>query len=317
MKIIEVREFGATDKMHLVERPTPQPGPNQILVENKASGINFADVMSVSGAYPGIRSAPFDPGFEVAGVVCEVGPGVDGFHIGDRVMGLPRRGGYASHAILEAPTVVKLPPELDFAPATALLIQGLTAYFLLETAPLNAGDTVLIPSAAGGVGSLALQIARIRGAGKIIGLASPSKHDLVRELGAEPVDYTQPGWSQAVMEATGGKGVDVFLDSQGDLSGEGTKTFAEKARWMLFGSQAGGGGALDVEALIFRNVSLRGYTLYGDMAAVPRALPEILNWVSSGQLKVRSDHRFKLEDARDAHKAILARQTSGKVVLEP
>lgn len=318
MKIIHVARFGGVEELQLIERPTPAPGPNQILVENRASGLNFADVMARAGTYPGVRSAPFDPGFEVAGVVAGVGEGVSDFQVGDRVMGMLPGGGYATHALLDAPTAVKLPGDLDFAPATALLVQGLTAYFLLEAGGLGAGDTVLIPSAAGGVGSLATQIARLKGAGKVIGLASPRKHDAVRNLGADAVfDYTQPGWGQQVFDATGGKGVDIYLDSQGDLAGEGVQTLGDKARWLIFGFQSGGQGALDLGSLIFRNITLRGYTVYSDMHQVGRALSDMIGWTLGGQLQIEVGNRFALAEAAQAHAAIEARGTSGKVVLEP
>ncbi len=321
MKIVHVARFGGAEELQLIERETPVAGPGQILVDVKASGINFADVMARGGHYPGIKSAPFDPGFEVAGVVSGVGDGVSGFQIGDRAIGLVASGGYATHAILEAATALPLPENLDFAPATALLIQGLTAYFLLETAGLKVGETVLIPSAAGGVGSLAVQIAKLKGAGTVIGLASPTKHERVTALGTDAVfDYTQPGWSKAVREATQGHGIDIYLDSQGDLEGEGTQTFADQARWMIYGGQAEGAGVLTAQKmweLVFQNVTLRGYTVYSNMGEMKRAWDEMIGWVLAGQLKIHAEDRFSLSDADKAHTAIEARQTTGKVVLEP
>ncbi len=222
MQSIHVEKFGGPDVLQLVEEPNPAPQARQIVVEVKASGINFADIMARDGHYPGVPSAPFRPGFEVAGVVTAWGDGVTGFGGGERVMGLVSGGGYASYAVLNASEAFALPDTLDFASATALLIQGLTAYFLLETGDLRPGGSVLIPGAAGGVGSLAVQIAKLKGAGKVIGLASPAKHALVRSLGADAViDYTQPGWSKQVVAETGGQGVDIFLDSAGRLGRRG------------------------------------------------------------------------------------------------
>jgi NADPH2:quinone reductase len=321
MNIVEFARFGGPEELQLIEVPTPQPGAGQILIEVKASGINFADVMARSGVYPNVRSAPFRPGFEAAGVVTVVGEGVENFAVGDRAMALLRSAGYATHAILEASQAVKLPDTLDFAPATALLVQGLTAYFLLEEGNVGTGKSVLIPSAAGGVGSLAVQIAKLRGAGPIIGLASPRKHEAVKQLGADAVfDYTQPGWSKQVKEATGGRGIDIFLDSQGDVTGEGVDTLADKAMWMVYGGQAQGGGVLDAERLwdlVFRNITLRGYTVFSNAPDFGRALEEMFGWVASGQLIIEAGHRFPLAKAAEAHEAIENRQTTGKVVLEP
>ncbi len=324
MKYIEVARFGGPEQLQLHEEPTPAPGSGEVLIEVKASGINFADLVAVAGHYPPFPSAPFRPGVEVAGTVAAVGEGVQNLQIGQRVMSMMRGtgGGYASHAVVGAKGVVPLPDALDFAPATALFVQGLTAYFLLERGELQAGDTVLISSAAGGLGSLAVQIAKLKGAGKVIGLASPSKHQKVRALGADEVfDYTQSGWSKLVLDATGGKGADIYLDSQGDPGGEGLAALADGARWMVFGGQAGGGGGTMDSAgfmtLLFRSISIRGYSLYADLDKIGRALPELIGWVSEGKLKIEADDRFALSDAARAHEAIANRKTSGKVVLEP
>ena len=321
MKFIQVDTFGGPEQLQLREEATPTPGAGQLLVEVRASGLNFADLMARSGHYPPVPSAPFRPGFEVAGTVIGVGEGVKGFQNGARVMAVVQGGGYASHALVEASNAVPLPDSLDFAPATALLIQGLTAYFLFEAGHFKAGDSVLIPSAAGGVGSLAVQIAKLKGAGKVIGLASPSKHQKVRDYGADEVfDYTQAGWSKLVLDATDGKGADMFFDSQGDPGGEGKDALAQGARWLVFGGQAQGGGSLDAQtfmALIFRNITIRGYSLYSDMNRIQSALPQLIGWAASGQLKIEADDRFALEDAAKAHEAIAGRKTSGKVVLEP
>lgn len=321
MKTILVEQFGGPEVLQVVERPDPVAQAGQVLVDIQACGLNFADIMARAGQYPPLSEVPLVPGFEVAGVVAEVGEGVEGFSVGDRVMGMMFGGGYTSKAALDAAQAIKLPQELDFAPATALLVQGLTAYFLLEEARLQAGETVLIPSAAGGVGSLAIQIAKLKGAGKVIGLASPSKHGRVRELGADYVfDYNTAGWFKDVLEATGEAGVDVYLDSQGDLSGEGVETLGQGARWMVFGGQASGEGVLSQAKaweMLFKNITLRGYAVYHNTSDFPRALAEMIGWVSSGQLQIESSSRFALQDAAGAHRAVEERKTSGKVVLEP
>ncbi len=320
MNIIEVKQFGGPETLQVIEEPTPAPKEGQIVVEVKASGVNFADIMAREGRYPGVPDAPFRPGFEVAGTVSQRGPGVQGHQIGERVFGMVQGGGYADHAILDAATAYVLPDSLAFGPATALLIQGLTAYFLLETGNLQAGQTVLIPGAAGGVGSLAVQIAKLKGAGKVIGLASPSKHDLVKSLGADAVfDYTQPGWSKAVMAEAGDAGVSVFLDSQGDLGSEAFDTLGQGAYWLVYGGQSGSGSPLAADRLwpmVFRNITLRGYTLYASVADWGRGMEELLGWVAEGKLKI-STQSFPLSDAAKAHEAISARQTTGKVVLVP
>lgn len=320
MNVIEVKQFGGSDTLKMIQETAPAPKEGQIVVEVKASGINFADIMAREGHYPAVPSAPFRPGFEVAGTVSQRGDGVQGHQLGERVMGILPGGGYAEYAVLDAASAFVLPDRLDFAPATALLIQGLTAYFLLETGNLQPGQTVLIPGAAGGVGSLAVQIAKLKGAGKVIGLASPSKHELVRSLGADAVfDYTQPGWSKSVIAEAGEAGVSVFLDSQGDLGTEAFDTLGPKAHWLVFGGQSGKSGGLAGERLwpmVFKNITLRGYNVMSNAADWGRGMTEMLGWAASGRLRIEAQS-FPLADASKAHEAISARQTTGKVVLVP
>ncbi len=320
MQVIEVKQFGGPETLELIEENTPMPSAGQVVIEVKASGVNFADILIREGLYPPGATAPVRPGLEVAGVVSQRGDGVQGFQRGTRVMAFVSSGGYASHAALDTANVYLLPDDLDFAPATALLVQGLTAYFLLETGQLSPGGTVLIPSAAGGVGSLAVQIAKLKGAGRVIGLASSSKHEFVKSLGADAVfDYTQPGWAQSVLAETDGAGVNLFLDSQGELAGEGFDTLGQKSHWLVYGAQSGSSSVLTTERLRVmqgKNITLRGYNLYANVAEWGRGVQEMLGWATTGKLKIDVTN-FPLAEAAKAHEAISARQTTGKVVLEP
>ena len=320
MQVIEVKQFGGPEAMELIEENTPMPSAGQVIIEVKASGINFADILIREGLYPPGVTAPVRLGLEVAGVVSQRGDSVQGFQRGTRVMAFVPSGGYADHAVLDTASVYVLPDDLDFAAATALLVQGLTAYFLLETGQLSPGQTVLVPSAAGGVGSLAVQIAKLKGAGKVIGLASPSKHAFVRSLGADAVfDYTQPGWAKDVLAETDGAGINVFLDSQGELETEAFDALAMKSHWLVYGAQSGSSSVLTTERLREmqgRNITLRGYNLYANVTEWGRGVQELLGWATTGKLKIDVT-RFPLTDAAKAHQAISARQTTGKVVLEP
>lgn len=320
MQVIEVKQFGGPETLELIEENTPMPQEGQVVIEVKAAGVNFADILIREGQYPPGATAPARLGWEVAGTVSQRGDGVQGFQRGERVMAFIPGGGYADHAVLDTASVYLVPDDLDFGAATALLIQGLTAYFLLETGQLSPGQTVLVPSAAGGVGSLAVQIAKLKGAGKVIGLASPSKHEFVRSLGADAVfDYTQPGWAKDVLAETGGAGVDVFLDSQGELETEAFDALAAKSHWLVYGAQAGSSSVLTTErlrAMQGKNITLRGYNLYANVTEWGRGVQEMLGWATTGKLKIDVT-RFPLSEATKAHEAISARQTIGKVVLEP
>lgn len=320
MKIVEVQKFGGPEVLQIVEEADALPQAGQVAVEVKASGINFADLLARSGGYPMVTSTPFRPGFEVAGVVTALGEGVEGIREGQHVMALVQGGGYASRILLNAQEVIPLPDSLDLTAATALLVQGLTAYFLLEEAQLQAGQSVLIAGAAGGVGSLAIQIAKLKGAGKVIGLASPAKHERVRSLGADTaLDYTQGGWSKQVLEETAGQGIDIYLDAQGDLSSEAFDAFGQKAHWLVYGGQSQSGSGLPAERIwpmVGKNITLRGYSLYGDMARFGPALTELIVWATSGKLQI-DVQSFALEEVVQAHEAISDRKTTGKVVLVP
>ncbi len=325
MKVIEVARYGGPEVLQIVEKPDLTPGPRQVLIEVKAAGINFADLMSRAGTYPPAPKPPFVPGFEAAGIVAAVGAEVTHIAPGARVMASMQIGGYAEQVLADAAQAVPLPDDLDFAPATALLVQGLTAYFLLQrAAQMKPGQSVLVSAAAGGVGSLAVQMAKLLGAGTVIGLASTdAKRAWIKDLGAdEAIDYTQENWPEAVKAATGGRGVNIFLDATGDIA-RGLHALAPEGTWVGYGSQQGQIGSLSGDALggmLFAGQTLRGFSLYNvfpDAQAIQDAMRQQFAWVAEGKLRIEAGDRFPLAQAAEAHAAIEARRTTGKVVLEP
>jgi NADPH2:quinone reductase len=320
VKYIEASKFGGPEVLRIVEKDTPQPAEGMLLVEVQAAGINYADVLARAGQYPAIAHAPFAMGFEIAGVIREVGKGVGNFHVGDAVAALTLGGGgYASHVVLPAETAIPFPKELDPAVAAGVLLQGLTAYILLDRAGVKNGDKVLIAAAAGGVGSLAVQLAKLRGA-TVIGLSSESRFDLVRSLGAAHVfDYDKPGWSAEASKVTQPQGVQVFLDSIGDLATEAFQLLSPLGRWIIYGARGGNQNALPAEALwplIQKNISLIGFNLEGHLDQVPRALGKLFELVISESLKVEIT-RYPLADASRVHTLFEGRKTSGKLILIP
>ncbi len=326
MKAIQVTRSGGPEVLQLIEQPTPTPGPGQILVEVKAAGINFADIVAREGHYPPAPPPPFVPGYEAAGIVSAVGEGVTGWSVGDRVLSLTSENctnGYAEYVAVDAAGAAPLPEAVGFAEATALLIQGLTAHGLLTLAvPEIKGKSVLITGAAGGVGSLLVQLAKRLGAGTVIGLASTEdKRATVKELGAdEAIDYTQDGWPEQVKAATGGKGVDIYLDATGDSAG-GLKPLASGGYWIVYGGQATSETALtgsDLSSTIFGGQTIRGWNLTRTpQEIIPETLKQLIGWVADGTLTIIAEDRFPLADAAKAHTAIVDRKTTGKVVLEP
>ena len=320
MRYAEVETFGGSEQIQFFESPDPVASEGTLLIEVQSAGINFADVLARMGVYPSIPSAPFRPGFEIAGPVTSVGRGVNGFSVGDRVAAIMLAGGgYSTHAVVAADTAIKLPPGFDYDIAAALMVQGLTAYLVLKEAGVKKGDTVLISAAAGGLGSLAVQISKKLGA-TVIGLASKAKHKFIKELGADvAIDYTNPGWSQSVLSATDNQGVNVYLDSQGDLE-QGVASMATLGRWFLYGARdqhaTSAPSSQFLSHVIENNIMLRGYTVQSSFQHVPLAIKDLFAWVADGSLKIDVT-RYPLRDAAKAQDDFAARKTTGKVILKP
>ncbi len=318
MRVVEAASFGSADVLKLKEVPSPTPGMGSLLVDVKAAGVNYLDLVTRAGHLHG-ATTPLRLGFEVAGVVKEVGPGVTTWKPGDAVAAILPGGGYASQVVVPASAAIPVPEGLAPTLAASLLVQGLTAFVTLDVGKARPGANVLVSAAAGGVGTLAVQIAKLQGA-TVIGLASRSKHDFVRKNGADHVfDYRSPGWAASVREVVGDRGVDLFLDSIGDLQTEATGLFGVGAHWIVYGSRAESQRPLPADALwpmIEKNITLRGFNLEGCAEHFPRALGQIFDWAASGRLKVEA-RTYPLAQASVAHEQLEGRETVGKVLLIP
>lgn len=319
MKFIEASKFGGPEVLTVVEAPTPTSTEGTLLVEIRAAGVNYADIMARSGFYPRVPKAPFPVGFEIAGVVKGIGGGVQGFKEGDSVAAITQGGGYATHALIPAATAIPLPAGLDHALAVAVLVQGVTAYILLEEAKVKKGDAVLVSAAGGGLGNLAVQLAKARGA-KVVGLTSKSKFEVVRSLGADHVaDYDDARWAASVKKAVGDQGIQVYLDSIGDLATEAFPLLSQFGQWIIFGVRSDMRNALPFEAIpvmIEKNITLRGFNLEGSLHQVPHALSALFKLVGEGKLKFELT-KYPLREAAKVHQLFEARKTSGKIVLVP
>jgi NADPH:quinone reductase len=319
MRFIEASKFGGPEVLTVMEAPTPTPTEGALLVEIKAAGVNYADIMARSGFYPQVPKAPFPVGFEIAGVVKGVGKGVQGFKEGDSIAAIIQGGGYATHVVIPVATAIPLPAEFDHALAVAVLVQGVTAYILLDEAKVKEGDTVLISAAGGGLGNIAVQLAKARGA-KVVGLTSKSKFKLVRSLGADHVaDYDDASWAASVRQVVGEKGMKVYLDSIGNLRTEAFPLLSQFGQWIIFGVRSDMHNALPFEAvpvMIEKNITLRGFNLEGSLHQVPKALSALFKLVGEGKLKFEIT-KYPLAEATKVHQLFEARKTSGKIVLVP
>jgi NADPH:quinone reductase len=326
MKAIVVSEYGPPDVLTLRDVPDPHPAPSQVLIAVEAAGVNFVETMRRAGRMPGFGSEtlPYHPGNEVGGRIVEIGAEVDRALLGRLVVAQPGgTGGYAERIALDAEKVIPVPDGLALRDAVALLAQGRTAIGLLNQAHLLPGERVLILAAAGGVGTLLVQLARNAQAGTIIAAAhGPHKLDLARQLGAHvTIDYGEPDWTARVRQATDGQGVDVAFDGIGgeigraafDLLADGT------GRMLVYGMSSGQPATISPEEMADRGVEVIGLggrreLVFDDIPGLIRAA---LREAAAGRLKPIIGQTFPLAAAADAHRAIESRATIGKTLLVP
>ncbi len=315
MKAIRIHEFGGAENLRVDEIDKPTPGTGEVLINVAAAGINFADTMLRQNKYLFSPELPFTLGFEVAGTVESVGDNVSDVQVGQRVLATIRGGGYAEYAVANAATVVSIPDGLGFGAATALLVQGLTALGLIVD--LKAGQTILIHAAAGGVGTLLVQLAKRRGA-KVIGTASTTeKLEKVAALGADhAINYTEADWTDQVLGATGGKGADVIIEMVGGEIGRSNfKILAIGGTMNVYGAASGEDFPISALSLLGKAQTVKGYNLNLETPEnLYKFTGELMQLIAADALKIGVTE-FPLEQAAEAHKALEGRRTTGKVVL--
>ncbi len=333
MRAIQITEQGGPEVLTPVELPDPVPGPGEILIRVGAAAVNFADVMRRRGTrYPFPTPLPFVPGGEVAGTVAALGDGVDGPPVGTPVfalVGADGSGGYAELAVAAAPQVVPIPAGLPEAEAAGVIIAGSTATLLLTAAgQLQAGQSLFVPAAAGGVGGLTVQIAKLLGAGTVIaGASTDARRSAALGLGADHAVDTTADWPTAVRELTGGQGVDLALEmSGGDELDRTLAALAPFGTAVVYG-MAGGRPAriadATLDALLYDpalNQSVRAFNLGLWFGLRPQeagaALGRLIGWVAAGQLRLPV-RTLPLEQAAEAHRLLETRSSQGKLVLVP
>ena len=321
MKAIRIHKTGGPEVMLLEELETPTPKAGEILIKVAAAGVNYADLAQRAGEYLTQTRTPMTPGMEIAGTVVSLGQGVSSVTEGTRVAAFCD-GGYAEYAITRANMVIPIPPALDFTHAAAFPLQGITAYQLLqESAHIQPGESVLVHAAAGGVGTLAIQLAKLMGAGTVIGTASSAeKLELVRSLGADSaINYTESDWVEQVKNATGGKDADIILEMVGGaISEQSLECLAPFGRMVIYGVASRQIAQFTGPQLMSKNQAIIGYWLAGQLSHTDRitvAIMSLMQYLLSGQLKIIVGQTFPLDQAVEAHKAIAERKTTGKVVL--
>jgi NADPH2:quinone reductase len=326
MLAVRFYQHGGPEVLQCEEVPTPRPGAREVLIRVEAAGVNYADTVRRNGDYYPVPTVfPAILGGEIAGSIEALGQGIDHLQIGAHVFALIDQGGYAQYAVAPTNSIIPVPKGLDPVQGIALIVQGLTAALVLkETAGLRAGESILIQGAAGGVGLLSVQLAKIYGAGLIIAAAgSPEKREFALGLGADlAVDYKQPDWPQQVLKATDGHGVDIVQEmTGGHVFQQSLDCLAKFGRLVVYGFASREPVNLDPARLLPFNHTVKGFYLGGFLndkqELVNATLAELAGFVASGRLKLHMGGAFPLINAAEAHRLLESRQTKGKLVILP
>lgn len=320
---IRIHETGGPEVMRWEEVDVGDPGPGQVRLRQTAIGLNYIDTYHRTGLYP--IELPCILGMEAAGEVDAIGQGVDGLAVGDRVAyASPPLGAYAETRLMPADRVVKLPDAIDDRQAAAMMLQGMTAQYLLgETYRVQAGDTVLIHAAAGGVGLIACQWAKALGATVIGTVGSPEKAELAKAHGCDhPINYREEDFVARVKEITGGAGVPVVYDSVGKDTFDGSlDCLSPRGLMVLFGQASGPVPPFDLAKLAAKgSLYITRPTLFvyvAQRAALEKTAAELFDMVGSGKVKIEVNQTYPLKDAAQAHRDLEARKTTGSTILLP
>jgi NADPH2:quinone reductase len=323
MRAILISEWGGPEVLELVEdAPVPEPSADQLLVRVTRAGINFADTHARENSYLARYELPLTPGAEIAGVVERDGAG---FQAGQRVVAMSGSGGYAEYAAVPAATTFPIPDGVSDAAALALLIQGLTAWHLYKTsAQLRPRETVVVHAAAGGVGSIAVQLGRPFGAGRVIATASSEdKRALALKLGADAaVDVTREDLADGLREANEGKPVDVVFEmAGGHVFDESLNALAPFGRLVAYGIASRQANEVASGELMRKSRAVVGFWLMHCLARpqemVVEPLHDLMVRVTHDELRIVEGEVFGLSEAGRAHEELQARRTSGKLLLDP
>ena len=321
MRAVLIEEAGGPEVLGVSEVPAPEPADGEVLVRVARSGVNFGDTHQREGQYVASRELPFVLGGEVAGTVERPAAGL---RVGERVVGLLDTGGYAEYAAVPGDRVFRVPEGVEDEVALALLIQGLTAWHLFRTAAKIApGESVVVHSAAGGVGGLAVQLAKPMGAGRVIATAgSQERRARALELGAdEAVDPETADLTAALVEANGGRPVDVVLETAGGrLFEQSLQALAPFGRLVAYGNSTREKVRVSNAALLKTSRAVVGFWLFHALDRrdlTEEALSDLFDRAARGELRAQVGETYPMSEVRRAHEDLAARRTTGKLLLDP
>jgi NADPH2:quinone reductase len=318
MRAIQIEEFGGPDVMRLVDIPVPEPGDGEVLIEVSRAGVNFADTHTRENNYIARYELPLVPGGEVVGIL-RSGPDE-----GRRVVAMTGTGGYAEYATARADTTFRLPDEVDDGQALALLIQGLTAWHLYRTsARIHRGETVVVHSAAGGVGSLAVQLGKPMGAGRVIATATgEEKRGFAMQLGADTaIDPNVDDLTAALIEANGGEPVDIVFETAGGrMFDQSFDALAPFGRVVQYGLSTSEKSQVSNAKLLRTSRGVIGFWLMhsiGRPGMLREPLSDLFERAARGEVRARVGEAYPLSEVARAHEDLLSRRTAGKLIVDP
>ncbi|WP_309573055.1 NADPH:quinone oxidoreductase family protein [Deinococcus sp.] len=324
MRALTCETLGAPETLRVLDAPDPVPGPGEVVIAVQAAGVNYPDALMVMGQYQVRPPLPFTPGAEAAGTIAALGEGVTGFHIGQRVVAFTGTGAFATHLLAPAAAVMPLPDVIDFEVAATLpLAYGTSMHALCDRGHLQAGETLLVLGAAGGVGLAAVMLGKALGARVIAGVSSPDKAKVALAHGADDViDYASENLRDRLKVLTGGAGPDVIFDPVGDALAEPAfRSIAWGGRYLVVGFAGG-----EIPRLPWNLPLLKGASIVGvfwgefarrDPAANARNMGRLAAWVADGTIEPLVSGRYPLDRGAEALRALLERRVTGKVVLVP
>ena len=324
MKALLCTELGSLDKLSVQDVPSPHAGANQVVIDVKASSLNFPDALMVRGMYQTKPPLPFSPGSELAGIVKEVGEGVRNFKVGDRVVGFCGNGGFAEEAVAPADRLMPLPAEMPYDIGAAFGLTYCTSlHALQECAHLKKGETLLVLGAAGGVGIAAVEIGKIMGARVVAAASTDEKLAVCKQAGADDlINYATQDLRQRLKEIAGDKGVDVVYDPVGGPYSEpALRSTAWNGRFLVIGFAAGEIPKIPLNLVLLRERLIVG-VYWGDWtkhdpAGHARNIKQLVQWIAEGKIKPLVSERVSLRDAAAAMKRLTNREVKGKVVILP
>lgn len=322
MKAVLCKAYGPPESLVIEDIEPLKPGRGQVIIGVKACGVNFPDTLIIQGKYQLKPPMPFSPGSEVAGVVREVGAGVESVKAGDRVIGFTGYGGFAEEVLAQAAQLIPMPEGMDFITASAFVLTYGTAHHALkDRAQLKPGETLLVLGAAGGVGLAAVEIGKVMGAHVIAAASTDEKLDVCRQHGAdEAINYSTQDLKERVKALTAGNGVDVAFDPVGgDYSEAALRGMAWNGRFLVIGFTAGDIPRISLNLPLLKGCSIVGVFWGSFTAREPRRsqehLQELLTWFATGKLKPLISATYPLDKAGQALSDMMNRKVKGKVVL--